>query len=200
MAKNIPVADDVSVEAVTAIVDVLLLSIIEAYPSDKVDQTDYKRVKATNYERLNAAKKALFGVDSPKGRPTDDDTPEMLHMTEAYIRERGEPTYGENYNLHWPDNGDQSFTSETALARNAMDACKAVEPKRPIHNEDEKVRNLQDKFHRNIGEWLKMGDGRSRSVESVFKWKLEELAEFLQPIGLRIQFPSNMLRQIKGSV
>lgn len=200
MAKDLPVSDDVSVEAVTAIVDVLLLSIVQAYPSDKIDQTDNKRVKADNYGRLNAAKKALFGVDSPKGRPTDDDTPEMLHMTEAYIRERGEPTHGENYNLQWPGGGDQSLASETALARHAMDARKAADTNYRPFNEEEKVRNLQQKFHRNISAWLTMSYNQPGTAESVFQWKLEELAELLQPIGLRIQIPSNLLRQVKGPI
>ncbi len=186
MTKTIPVSGDISAEAATAVIDVLLLSIIRAHP--RVGQ------ELKNYQRLNAAKKALFGVDSPRGPSTHDDTPELIYMAETYIREHGDPKLGEDYKLEWSDESEENYTPPTTLARAALKACDTSDRTHSIHNEEEKVRNLQQKFCRNIEDWLKMAYGQPSLAESVFHLKLRELADLLEPLGIRIVVPPQVLR------
>jgi hypothetical protein len=186
MSKTIPVSGDVSPEAATAIIDVLLLSIIRAHPREGAEATDYKR--------LNAAKTALFGIDGPRGPAVHDDLPELVHMAEAYMRERGAHSLGENYLPEWPDENGAFYTPPTCLARAAMRARKAADPSYQPHNDEEKVRNLQKKFSRNIGEWQKLAIGGGDLAESVFQSKLRELAELLAPLGVNIAAPVETLR------
>lgn len=186
MSRTIPVSGDVSPEAATAIVDVLLLAIIRAHPRDDA--------KATDYRRLNAAKSALFGVDGPRGPAVHDDLPELVHMAAAYTRERGQPAYGKDYVPEWPDENGALYTPPTCLARAAMRARKAADPNYRPHNDEEKVRNLQKKFSRNIGDWQKMAGGRADMAESVFQLKLHELADLLAPLGIGIAAPVEALR------
>lgn len=192
MTRTIPVNDDVSSEAATAIVDVLLLAVIRAYPRDGDEWTEYKR--------LNAAKRALFGIDGPRGPATHDDLPELVHMAEAYIRERGDPSYKQDYSLEWVNEDSALYTSPTALARAAMRARQAADPAHRTHNEEEKVRNLQKKFYRNIGEWQKMANGHADLAGSVFHLKLRELAELLQPLGIRVVAPADVLRDANSAI
>jgi hypothetical protein len=192
MTKNTLVSNDISEEAVITIIEVLLLSIIRAYPTADGH--------LDNYKRLNAAKLALFNLKSPQGRPKDDDTPELIHMAEAYIRARGEPTIGKDYQLSWPDKPEFSFHIETRLACRALRARKRYDRNYRPHNVGEKVRNLQQKFHRNIEEWLKIVHNQSGMAKSVFNIKLDELDELLTPLGLRIVYPEESLRDVKGPI
>lgn len=191
MTRTIPVNGDVSGAAATAIVDVLLLAIIRAHPRDGDEWTDYKR--------LNAAKKALFGINSPKGAVTHDDLPELVHMAETYIRERGDPTYSKDFELEWSDEHGALYTPPTILARAAMRARQAADPSYRAHNDEEKVRNLQKKFCRNIGEWQKMANGQAGIAESVFQLKVRELGELLEPLGISVAAPINVLRDAKSA-
>lgn len=190
MTKTIPVTDDVSPEAATAVIDVLLLAIIRAYPRDGNEWTEYKR--------LNAAKRALFGIDSQRGAVSHDDTPELLHMAAAYIRERGEAALGDGYELNWPDGDPSVHAAETRLALAALNARKVSDPNYRPHSEDEKIRNLQQKFHGNIGAWLKMAHGQQGMTETVFALKLRELTDLLEPLGVRISTRQELLRDAKG--
>jgi hypothetical protein len=181
MMKPLPVTGHISAEAATAVIDVLLLSIIRAYPDDAKGRE--------NYRRLNEAKSALFGIRSQRGRSMHDDLPELVHMTEAYIRERGKPQIGKDYELDWPDGGDH-HTPPTVLARGAMRARQAADPNYQPHSDD-KANNLQEKFCRNKDEWLKMSYGQPGMAESVFQLKLRELAELLEPLGVNITIPGD---------
>ena len=189
MSRTIPVTDDVSAEAATAVIDVLLLAIIRAYPEDEKGREDYRR--------LNEAKSALFGLRSRKGPSTHDDLPELMHMAEAYIRERGTPEMGDGYELEWPDGFGQCPTPPTVLAREAIRARQATDPAYQPHSDD-KADNLQEKFCRNKDAWLQMAYGQTGLAESVFLLKLRELAELLEPLGVRIQMPGNVLRDPKS--
>ena len=192
MSRTSPVNGDASGEAASAIVDVLLLAIIRAHPRDGDEWTEYKR--------LNAAKKALFGIDGPRGAVMHDDLPELIHMAEAYIRERGDPSYGKDYDLEWPDEDGALYTPPTMLARAAMRARQAADPTYRAHNDEEKVRNLQRKFCRNIGEWQKMANGHADVAGSVFRIKLHELAELLEPLGISVAAPADVLRDAKSAI
>ena len=163
MTKTIPVNGDVSPEAATAVVDALLLSIIRAHPD---------AAKSRNaYQRLNEAKSALFGVAAPRGRKPDDDLPELMHMAAAYISERGKPEIGVDYTPEWPDERDHFCRPAQTLARAAIRAREQSEPGYVAHS-DEKIRNLQQKFSRNISHWLKLSYGQDGLVESVFRLKV----------------------------
>lgn len=189
MNKTIPVTGDVSPEAATAIVDALLLSIIRAHPRKGKDWEEYKR--------LNAARKALFGVDAPRGRKYDDDLPELMYMAETYIAERGQPDIGADYSPEWPDGCDEFCRPAQTLARAAIRASEKTEPGYTLHSE-EKMRNLQQKFSRNIDDWLKMSHGQNDLPESVFQLKVRELAEMLEPLGIAVTMPTS-LRDIKSA-
>lgn len=189
MSRNIPVTDDVSAEAATAVIDVLLLAIIRAYPNDEKEREEYRR--------LNEAKSALFGLKNRRGPSTHDDLPELMHMAQAYIRERGKPDFGNDYELAWSDEGDKGTTPPTVLAREAIRARQATDPDYKPHSAD-KEDNLQEKFCRNKDAWLKMAYGQNGLAESVFLLKLQELAELLEPLGIRIQIPANALRDPKS--
>ncbi len=189
MSKTIPVAGDVSPEAATAIVDALLLSIIRAHPREGKEWEEYKR--------LNAARKALFGVDAPRGRKYDDDLPELMYMAETYIAERGKPEMSGDYTPEWPDGCDEFCRPAQTLARAAIRAREEAEPGNTPHSE-EKMRNLQQKFSRNIDDWLKMSHGQDGLPESVFRLKVRELAELLEPLGIAVTMPTP-LRDIKSA-
>lgn len=190
MSKTIPVAEGVSPEAVTAIVDALLLSIIRAHPREGKGWEEY--------ERLNAAKKALFGVDAPRGRKRDDDLQELIYMAETYIAERGKPEMRDDYTPEWPDGCDEFCRPAQTLARAAIRAREEVEPGYAPHS-DEKMRNLQQKFSRNIDDWLKMSHGQDGLPESVFHLKVRELAELLEPLGIAVIMPAAPMRDIKSA-
>lgn len=190
MIRPIPVARDISAEAATAVIDVLLLAIIRAYPDDAKGREAYRR--------LNEAKSALFGIRSQRGRSVHDDLPELLYMTETYIRERGTPQIGNDYQLAWPDGGDH-HTPPTVLAREAIRVRQAADPNYQPHGDD-KAGNLQEKFCRNKDEWLRMAYGQSGMAESVFLLKLRELAELLEPLGVRIDFPKEVLRGVNSAI
>jgi hypothetical protein len=189
MTRTIPVAGDVSPEAVTAIVDALLLSLIRAHPNDAKGRDTYRR--------LNEAKSALFGIKAQRGRRPDDDLPELMHMADAYIAEHGKPEIGADYTPQWPDGcGDFCRPAQT-LARAAIRARQRAEPGYAPHSE-EKMRNLQQKFSRNIGEWLKLSHGQDGLPETVFRLKVRELAELLEPLGIAVKTPSEPLRDINS--
>lgn len=189
MTKTIPVHGDVSPEAATAIVDALLLSIIRAHPDT---------AKSRNfYQRLNEAKSALFGVAVQRGRQPDDDLPELMHMAAEYISERGTPEVGADYTPEWPDEGDHFCRPAQTLARAAIRARERSEPNYVAHS-DEKMRNLQQKFSRNIGDWLKLSFGQDGLMESVFRLKVQELAELLAPLGIRVDVSSDTRRDAKS--
>lgn len=180
MSSTIPLEGDISTEASSAVIDVLLLSIIQAYPHDQKGRKEYAR--------LNEAKSALFGVKSPRGPAVQDDLSELIHMTEAYIQERGQPTTGKDYELGWPDGDCQLHKPPTVLAKEAMRARRAVDPNYKPHS-DNKADNLQEKFCRNKDEWLRMAYGQPGVAQSVFTLKVSELAELLEPLGVRIRMP-----------
>ena len=190
MTKTIPVIGDVSPEAATAVVDALLLSIIRAHP-------DTAKPRNT-YQRLNEAKRALFGVAAQRGRKPDDDLPELMHMAATYIAERGDPELGDDYSLEWPDELDQFCRPAQTLARAAIRAREEAEPGYAAHS-DEKMRNLQQKFSRNIGDWLTLSYGREGLMDSVFRVKIRELAELLAPLGIRVDTEANPLRDVKST-
>jgi hypothetical protein len=192
MTNNTLVSDDISEEAVIAVIEVLLLAIIRAYPT--------ANGHLDNYKRLNAAKLALFNLKSPQGRPEDDDTRELIHMANAYIKARGQPTIGKNYELSWPDKPKSSFQSETKLACRALRARKRYERDYRPHNVGEKVRNLQQKFHRNMEELLKIANGRTSINKSAFNMKLNELNELLTPLGLRMVYPKEPVQGVKAPI
>lgn len=189
MSRTIPVTGDVSAEAATAVIDVLLLAIIRASPEDEKNRDDYRR--------LNEAKSALFGLRSPKGPSPHDDLPELIYMAEAYIRERGKPNIGEGYQLEWPDADERDLTPPTVLAREAISARQTRDRSYKPHSDD-KADNLQEKFNRNKNAWLQMAQGRADLAESVFTLKLRELAELFEPLGVQIKMPANALRDPKS--
>lgn len=189
MNKTIPVTGDVSPEAATAIVDALLLSIIRAHPNDAKGRDAYRR--------LNEAKGALFGIKAQRGRKPDDDLPELMYMAEAYIGERGQPDIGADYSPEWPDGCDEFCRPAQTLARAAIRAREETEPGYSPHSE-EKMRNLQQKFSRNIDDWLKMSHGQNGLPESVFHLKVRELAELLEPLGIAVTMPAS-LRDVKSA-
>ncbi len=120
-------------------------------------------------------------------------------MAEAYIRERGDATYGQNFKLEWSDEHGALYTPPTTLARAAMRARQAADPTYRAHNDEEKVRNLQKKFCRNIGEWQSMANGHAGIAESVFQLKVRELGELLEPLGIRVAAPADVLRDVKSA-
>lgn len=190
MTDTIPVFGDVSPEAATAIIDCLLLSIIRAYPNDAKEKDIY--------QRLNEAKSALFGINIRRGPRGGDDLPELMHMAEAYIAERGKPEIGDKYTLKWPDENDDFYAAPQKLARAAIDARKEIDPSYKPHS-DHKQRNLQQKFSRNIEDWLKLSYGQSGLPESVFRLKVQELAELLMPLGVAVALPFQSLRNINSA-
>lgn len=190
MTRTIPVNGDVSPEAATAIVDALLLSLIRAHPRDGAGWEEYKR--------LNEAKKALFGVNGPRGRKPDDDLPELIYMAETYIAERGKPEIAADYTPEWPDGCNEFFSPPQTLARAAIRFRQEIEPDYTPHS-DEKVRNLQQKFSRDIGDWLKMSHGQDGMLESVFSMKVRELAELLAPLGITVKMPTTPLLDTKSA-
>jgi len=177
-------------EAVEAILDTLLLAIIRGHQRDSEGWAEERK-------RLLAAKKALFDIDPPKGPPTHHDIPELLHMADTYLKERGQPSLGEGYMPEWPGSGGDNNTSETQLAVAAIRERKSRDMDYAPHHEAEKIRNLQQKFHRNIDDWLKMAFGQEGLAESVFRLKLRELAELLEPLGIKLADPAEPLRDHK---
>lgn len=191
MTKTIPVSENVSPEAATAVIDALLLSIIRAYPDDAKERE--------NYQRLNEAKSALFGIRGQRGRKPDDDLPELIAMADTYIAERGAPEIGQDYAPMWPDGCEPFCRPAQTLARAAVRARQETEPGYVPHSE-EKIRNLQQKFSRNLGEWLKMSYGQEGMAESVFRLKVRELAELLEPLGIAVTMPDAPLRDANSAI
>ncbi|MEM7747198.1 MAG: hypothetical protein AAF346_03035 [Pseudomonadota bacterium] len=191
MTKTIPVHGDVSPEAATAILDALLLSVIHAHP----DTAKFR----SPYQRLNEAKSALFGIGAPRGRKPDDDLQELMYMAAEYIADRGTPEIGADYKPEWSDELDHFCRPAQALAREAIRAREESDPSYVAHSE-EKMRNLQQKFSRHIGDWLKLSYAHGGLKESVFQLKVQELAELLSPLGIRVDVSSDLRRDAKSVI
>lgn len=172
--------------SVEIILDVMLLAIIrEHYLDDKILKDEWTR--------LRTAKKALFGIKPSRGNPADNDIPELLYMAKAYIEQRGNPDYDADYNLVW-QNEDEEYSSETQLATDAVEWRKNSDPSCKYHNENEKIRNLQQKFHGNIDDWLKIAFNQDGLAQDVFTFKLTQLEELFAPLGIKIVNPRNAMR------
>jgi len=208
MTEGKPFSDDVDPVAAEMLLDVLLLSIIKAHPPTKSDKT-------TDQTRLNAAKKALFGIKTGRGRTLGSDLPELTFMASKYIAEREEEA--KKLNL---DNGISMGTdwipkfSESAEGNYSGSytlAVEALEWKHEQINKDEEVKpqlkkdeyfserahTLQKKFDNFQGPVLRMVYGRDGLGASVFLLHLKELKGLLDSLGLSTVDPVDPIRDAK---
>lgn len=141
--------------------------------------------------RLRAAMKALFGIDPPRGKPTDHDLPELLLMAQEYVRDRGSPELGEDYVPYWPSADDGKCRSKTALAQLALAARRAADPGARIHNEQHKIRNLEKKFtlHRNGLLRLVVGWG-VLAHDDMMSSALRDVQQLLALLGIPFALPA----------
>lgn len=121
-------------QAVVAMVNAILLGFIRAHGAPGKEAA-----------RLGSAKKALFGIKPPRGRPEDPDTPELLYMANQYALDRGAPTGLDGYTPIWSGIDPVDARSVTELARAALEK-KIANDSRHRRQSEEKVRNLVNKF------------------------------------------------------
>lgn len=165
--------------AIMAMVDAALLGIIRAHVGGD-----------TEGARLRAAKKALFEIDPPRGKPPDHDLPELLFMAQEYARDRGTPELGEDYVPHWPNADESKCRSKTALAQLALAARRAADPGVRIHDEQHKIRNLEQKFtsHRDGLLRLVVGWG-TLAHDDIIGPAMRDVQQLLALLGIPFALP-----------
>ena len=170
--------------AIVAIIDVALLGLIRAHDG-----------KGTEGERLRSAKKALFGIDPPRGKPVDHDIPELLFMAREYAAERGVPAFDGAYTPYWPDADESNCRSKTALAEEALAARLRVDPKAYIHSHAEKVRNLEKKFTAQRDGLLRLVVGwGAEAHDDIMGSQLRDLKVLMELLGIPFAVPSRPSR------
>lgn len=164
--------------AAVAIVDAALLSVIRAHsPMSGTPAEDERK-------RLNDAKSALFGFKTFRGRPKDRDIPELVHMAQEYIRERGNYKFDTDYIPKFSENDEAETGYQTELARRAIAARKANHPRYTPHNEEEKIRNLQQKFDASREELIRRVVGWGGANGDLIQMHVRDLAETLRVLGI----------------
>lgn len=173
--------------AVVAIVEFALRSMIRAHPND--DDEGY---------RVRTAMKMLFGIAPAKGKPAEPDLEELLLMARGYAADRGsEYSFASDYTPGWSKEGEVGARSATALASAAIKARLESDPSYRVHNADEKVRNLVDKFQRSRGGLLRLvvGWGADGGAD-IFVENVRGLRETLDVLGIpvaKIEAPNREL-------
>ncbi len=188
-----PYASEVDPEAAEALLDMLLLAIIRANPVPTAKRSD-------DHLRLNDAKKSLFGIATPRGRNFGNDLPELVYMARQYIAERGRPEIGPEYELSWPTEPENTASSVTALANEALEIRKKSEPDFPMAGLEERVHRLQKKFEKYKQPVLKMVYGRDGLAETVFSQHLREVKGLLEHLGIKVEEPTTPLRDPKHPI
>lgn len=174
--------------AIMVMVEAALLGVIRAHGGGENEG-----------ERLRAAKMALFGIDPPRGKPKDHDLPELLFMAKEYVRDRGSPEFGEDYIPSWPNADDSKCRSKTALAQLALTARRAADPGVRIHNEQHKIRNLEQKFtlHRDGLLRLVVGWG-ALPHDDIIGPALRDVQQLLSLLGIPFALPTLPSRDVNS--
>lgn len=208
MTEENPFSDDVDPVAAEMLLDVLLLSIIRAHPPSRSDKT-------TDQSRLNAAKKALFGIKAGRGRTLGSDLPELTFMAAKYIAERQAGakksnleegiSIGADWIPKFPERSEDNYSHPYTLAVKALEwkheQIHKGEENPPELEQDKKFSDrastLQNKFEKFQGPLLRMVYGRDGLGESVFLFHLQSLKELLDSLGLSTVDPLDPLRDAK---
>ncbi|SMY07243.1 hypothetical protein LOM8899_01376 [Flavimaricola marinus] len=169
--------------SIMAMVDAALLGFIRANPTNS--KTDDPGV------RLRSAKKALFGIPPPSGKPVALDIPELITMAQKYADERGPYEVDERYVPFWLHIDDTACTSVTELARIALTRREQQDNGYRPHNRDEKIRNLVNKFNDQRDGLLRLVVGWGpRAHDDVVNMNLREIKNLLVILGIPFENPS----------
>ena len=208
MTEESPFSDDVDPIAAEMLLDFLLLSIIKGHPPLRSDKT-------TDQTRLNAAKRALFGIKTGRGRTLGSDLPELAYMASQYIAERQEVArkrrlddgvpIGADWIPSFPESPEDKYSSPYTLAVKALEwkheqiykGEEAIPELEKDKKFDDRASTLQEKFGKFQGPLLRMVYGREGLGESVFLHQLQSLKELLDSIGLSAASPLEPLRDVK---
>ena len=180
--------------AVIAIVDAVFLSFIRAHP------TLPGAVVEDEQKRLSDAKAAIFGFKKHRGRPKDRDIPELVYMAKAYISERGEYKFDANYVPIFSENDEEEIGYQTELARRAIAARKAENSNYKPHNEEEKIRNLQQKFDVSREELIRLVVGWGGTSGDLIQMHVREFAETLQVLGIPVSAEVDQNRELNSPI
>jgi hypothetical protein len=164
--------------AVVAIVEAALLSVIRVHSPMSGTAAEDER------KRLNDAKSALFGFKTFQGRPKDRDIPELVYMAQEYIRERGDYSFDSDYIPKFSENDAEETGYQTELARRAIATRRANYPGYRPHNEEEKIRNLQQKFDVSREELIRRVVGWGGTNGDLIQMHVRDLAETLRVLGI----------------
>lgn len=165
--------------AVVAIVDAVLLGLIRAH------EPPVGVCLGGATARLAQAKKHLFGMPVRRGRRSDQDIPELIEMARLRLEEGGDFTFTRDYLVEFSDQAAHSAEAyQTGLARQALSNRKAREPGYQPHNEDEKIRNLQQKYADSEPELLRLVAGWSGSNSDLIRMHARDAAETLELLGI----------------
>jgi hypothetical protein len=180
--------------AIIAIVDAALLSVIRAHPPVTGVQVEDER------KRLNNAKNALFGFKKFRGRPADRDIPELVHMAREYVKERGDYRFDADYIPKFSEIDEEESGYQTELARRAIAARKANHPRYQPYNEDEKIRNLQQKFDASREELIRRVVGWGGTNGDLIQMHVRDLAEALRELGIPVSPEVDQDRELNSLI
>jgi hypothetical protein len=180
-------------DAVEAIIDTLLLAIIRGNPMKKGQ-------RSREDLRLTDVKKSLFGIAPRRGASLGHDIPELVHMAKGYLADRGVPDFGPEYDLVWPAASEVGARSATQLAKEALEVRIVANPGYAPHNKEEKTRNLQQKFDREIQTWLGIAYDEDGVPNDVLWMHLRELEGLLRMLGMKIGNPADPARDLNRPI
>lgn len=194
MKNNVEAEDWRENPAIIAIVDAALLSVIRAHSPMSGEAAEDER------KRLNHAKTALFGFKTFRGRPKDRDIPELVYMAQEYVRERGDYKLDSDYIPRFSDTDEEEAGYQTELARRAIAARKENHPGYKPHNEDEKIRNLQQKFDASREEVIRRVVGWGGTNGDLIQMHVRDLAETLKVLGIPISAEVDQDRELNSLI
>ena len=179
---------------IVAIVEAALLSVIRAHSpmSGKTAEDERKR--------LNDAKSALFGFKTFRGRPNDRDVPELVYMAQKYVEERGDYQFDSEYIPKFSENDEEESGYQTELARRAIAARKANHPGYQAHNEEEKIRNLQQKFNTSREELISRVVGWGGTNGDLIQMHVRDLSETLRVLGIPVSAEVDQDRELNSPI
>jgi hypothetical protein len=180
--------------AIIAIVDAALLSVIRAHSPMAGEAAEDER------KRLNHAKTALFGFKSFRGRPKDRDIPELVYMAQEYVRERGDYELDSDYIPRFSNYDEEEAGYQTDLARRAIAVRKENYPGYQPYREEEKIRNLQQKFDASREELIRRVVGWGGANGDLIQMHVRDLAETLKVLGIPFSAEVDQDRELNSLI
>ncbi len=171
-------------ENVVALVDSFILAFIRAHPKGEDEAEPDLR------KRLRDAKRALFDISPPRGKPDDKDIPELIEIAGRYAELRGGVKWETDWSITYRNELPKGW-SITAIVNDVI-ARRTAKEGAVYHSTHEKVRNLQQKFEAKKDELVSSAiGGFEGSHTDIVQLNFREFHETLVALGIPFDRKAN---------